>query len=139
VSCYNSFVHGVAPEQSLKENLNIYDYCAGLKAKGTWHFEERYADKGDVTINKLDKIVRYYVSKSGVKLVKCNSKDGREMQVNAGRWLATTGNRLIGKKIDMTTLDLDKEFYLQAIYKEIMGIQPDVSRHFKQLDIFLKS
>lgn len=136
---YNYFVHGVSPEQSLRENLNIYDYCAGLKAKGTWYFEERYADKGDVTINKLDKIVRYYVSKSGVKLVKCNSKDGREMQVNAGRWLATTGNRLIGKKIDMNTLDLDKEFYLQAIYKEIMGIQPDVSRHFKQLDIFLKS
>lgn len=136
---YNYFVHGVSPEQSLKENLNIYDYCAGLKAKGGWHFEERYADKGDVTINKLDKIVRYYVSKSGVKLVKCNSKDGREMQVNAGRWQATTSNRLIGKKIDMSTLDLDKEFYLQAIYKEIMGIQPDVSRHFKQLDIFLKS
>jgi hypothetical protein len=61
------------------------------------------------------------------------------MQVNAGRWLATTGNRLIDKKIDMTTLDIDKEYYLQAIYKEIMGIQPEVSRHYKQLDIFLKS
>jgi DNA polymerase elongation subunit (family B) len=136
---YNYFVYGISPEQSLKENRNIYDYCGGLKAKGQWYFEERYVDHGKVKINKLNKIVRYYISKKGVKLVKCNSKDHREMQVNAGRWLATTMNNTDGKHIDMDSQDIDKEYYLQAIYKEIMNIDSSVSRNFKQIEIFLNS
>jgi len=136
---YNYFVYGISPEQSLKENRNIYDYCGGLKAKGQWYFEERYVDHGTVKINKLNKIVRYYVSKKGVKLVKCNAKDGREMQVNAGRWLATTMNNTDGKHVDMDSQDIDQEYYLQAIYKEIMNIDSSVSRNFKQIEIFLNS
>lgn len=133
---YNFFVHGISPEQSLRENLNIYDYCGGLKAKGTWKFKSLTVEDSRVIEKDLNKIVRYYVSKKGCKLIKYNSKDGREMQVNAGSWLATTCNDLTGVTIDMTTLDIDKEYYLQAIYKEIMNVDTSVNRHFKQLDIF---
>lgn len=133
---YNYFVYGLSPEQSLRENRNLYDYCGGLKAKGQWFFEERYATEGKVHINKLNKIVRYYVSKKGVKLVKCNSKDHREMQVNAGRWLATTMNNTDGKHVDMDTLDIDLEYYLQAIYKEIINIDSGMYRSYKQIEIF---
>ena len=133
---YNYFVFGMSPEQTLRENMNIYDYCGGLKAKGQWYFEERFSEDQEYKTRKLNKIVRYYISKRGVKLVKINSKDRREMQVNAGRWLATTSNVLIDKKIDMNTIDIDKDYYLQSIYKEIMNIDPNVNRNFKQLNIF---
>lgn len=135
-SVYNFFVHDVPPEQSLRENRNIYDYCAGLKAKNPWYFEERFSDQQEYKTNKLNKIVRYYMSKRGVKLVKINAKDKREMQVNAGRWLSTTSNVLIDKKIDMDSVDLNREYYLQAIYKEISSIDPKYNRHFEQLTFF---
>ena len=133
---YNFFVHDIPPEQSLRENRNIYDYCAGLKAKNPWYFEERYSDLQEYKTNKLNKIVRYYISKRGVKLVKINAKDKREMQVNAGRWLSTTSNVLIDKRIDMDAVDINREYYLQAIYKEISNIDPKHSRHFEQLTFF---
>lgn len=133
---YNYFVHDVSPEQSLRENLNIYDYCAGLKAKNPWYFEERFSDNQEYKTNKLNKIVRYYMSKRGVKLVKINAKDNREMQVNAGRWLSTTANVLIDKKIDMNTIDIDRDYYLQAIYKEIHNIDPSSNRKIQQLKMF---
>ena len=133
---YNYFVHGIMPEQSLEENLNIYDYCGGLKAKGAWRFRSIDVVDSKVQLEELNKIVRYYISKKGKKLIKYNSKDGREMQVNAGSWLATTINNTDGMKIDMTDIDIDKEYYLQAIYKEIINIDPSVSRTCKQLNIF---
>lgn len=134
---YNYFVYGISPEQSLVENRNIYDYCGGLKAKGQWYFEERFVSESIVKMNKLNKIVRYYVSKKGVKLIKRNTKDSREMQVNAGRWLATTMNNMDGKEIDMDTIDIDKDYYLQAIYKEIINIDAGVNRSYsKQIEIF---
>lgn len=133
---YNYFVHGMMPEQSLLENRNIYDYCGGLKAKGPWRFEERYVVDSELKVNKLSKIVRYYISNKGSKLIKYHSKDGREMQVNAGSWLGTTINNMDGMEIDMDVVDINKEYYLQAIYKEIMNIDSTVSRHYKQLDIF---
>lgn len=132
---YNFFVHGLNPEQSLKENRNIYDYCGGLKAKGAWHFEENYAADGQVHTNKLHKIVRYFISDKGVKLIKKN-KDGRDMQVNAGKWLQTTCNDMSKHMDGFESHGIDQEFYLQAIYKEINNIDPSVTRHFTQLDIF---
>ena len=133
---YNYFVHGLSPEQSLEENMNIYDYCGGLKAKGAWKFRSIDVVDSRVKEQELNKIVRYYISKKGKKLIKYNSKDGREMQVNAGSWMATTINNTDGMLIDMKTIDIDKEYYLQSIYKEIMNIDPSVSRTCKQLNIF---
>lgn len=133
---YNYFVKGMVPEQSLQENDNIYDFCGGLKAKGTWYFEERFAKDGDVFTNKLNKIVRYYVSKSGVKLIKCNSKDGREMQVNAGSWYQATCNNILTAPQTVDQMDIDEEFYLTSIYKEISTIDTSVTRKYTQLNIF---
>jgi hypothetical protein len=89
-----------------------------------------------IQYTELNKIVRYYISKKGKKLIKYNSKDGREMQVNAGSWLATTINNTDGMMVDMNTIDIDKEYYLQAIYKDIINIDSSVSRSAKQLNIF---
>ncbi len=38
---YAYFIHGIKPEDTLKANTNIFDYLAGVKAKGGWHFETR--------------------------------------------------------------------------------------------------
>lgn len=133
---YNYFVYGMSPEQSLEENLNIYDFCGGLKAKGAWRFRSIDVVDSRVKEQDLNKIVRYYISKKGKKLIKYNKKDGREMQVNAGNWLATTVNNLDNVTIDMTTVDIDRSYYLQAIYKEIRNIDKTFSKTEQQLEIF---
>ena len=131
---YAYFVNGTKPEDFLDANTDIYDYCGGVKAKGGWHFEERKIVNGEVFNNKLQKIIRYYISNNGSKLVKCH-QDGREIQVESGEWLQTTVNQLDPSK-PFDFYDINKKYYLQEIYKEIEGIQTVTFNKFTQLSLF---
>jgi hypothetical protein len=83
---------------------------------------------------KLQKIIRYYVSNGGGKLVKCH-QDGREIQVESGEWLQTTVNKLDASKA-FDKYDINKKYYLEEIYKEIEGIQKVSLKLAKQLSLF---
>lgn len=131
---YAYFVNNVKPETFLEQNTDLYDYCAGVKAKGQWFFEERYVDHGELKINRLQKIVRYFVSNTGVKLVKCNP-DGRSIQVEAGEWMQTVINQ-VDPNISFSTYDINKSYYLQEIYKQIYQIEQVKAHSFKQLSLF---
>lgn len=128
------FTQGITPEEFLEQNQDIYDYVAGVKAKGQWYFEERFIDQGDLKVNKLQKIVRYFISHNGVKLVKCNP-DGREIQVESGSWLQTVVNR-IDPSIPLDQYNINKTYYLDEIYKQINQIEAVKSREFTQLSLF---
>jgi hypothetical protein len=43
---------------------------------------------------KLQKINRYYISKEGVKIIKVNKNDNREIQLESGKWLQTVYNKI---------------------------------------------
>ena len=120
------------PEDFLAANTNVFDYCGAVKAKGGWFFEERHIENTELITNRLQKIVRYYISTDGSKIVKCN-KDGREIQIEAGQWLQTTANKL---SKDAILTSIDNKFYLESIYKEINQIEKVKSREFKQLTLF---
>ena len=130
---YAYLVHGVKPEDFLAQNQNILDYCGGVKAKGAWHFVDRKIVDGELVNKKLQKIIRYYVSNEGCKLVKCHS-DGREIQVEAGEWMQTTMNEMVDKPFE--EYDIDMKYYIEAIYKEINQIERIKSRAFTQLLLF---
>lgn len=131
---YAYFVHGTKPEDFLEQNTDIYDYCGGVKAKGGWHFVERQIVDGKLVNNKLQKIIRYYVSNQGCKLVKCH-QDGREIQVESGEWLQTTVNKIDTSKA-FDKYDINKKYYLEEIYKEIEGIQKVSIKLATQLTLF---
>ena len=131
---YAYFVNGVDPVQFLKDNTDITDYSAGVKAKAGWHYEERDVHNGQLTITRLQKIVRYYVSNTGGKLVKCH-KDGREIQVESGSWLQTVVNR-IDKDAPFSSYDINLNYYLEEIYKQIEQIEKVKPRSFTQLSLF---
>ena len=132
---YAYLVHGIQPEEFLEQNQNIMDYCGGAKAKGAWHFEQRQVVNGEVKNNKLQKIIRYFVSNEGCKLVKCHNADGREIQVEAGQWMQTVVNKIDGS-IPLDSYDVDKKFYLENIYKEINQIERIKNRQFVQMSLF---
>ena len=131
---YAYFVHGTKPEDFLAANTNFYDYCGAVKAKGGWHFVERKIVGGELVNNKLQKIIRYFISDDGCKLVKCNV-DGREIQVESGEWLQTVVNKMDGSK-DSNNYPINKKYYLEEIYKEIEGIHTVVFNKPTQLSLF---
>ena len=131
---YAYFVHGTKPEDFLDANTNFYDYCGAVKAKSGWHFVDRKIIDGELSNTHLQKIIRYYVSNTGGKLVKCH-QDGREIQVESGEWLQTVVNKVDGSK-DSNKYDINKKYYLEEIYKQIEGIQEVKTRKATQLSLF---
>lgn len=134
---YEYFVNGVKPEDYLERNKNIFDYCAGAKAKGDWRFVAASIEEGQPVQKQLQKLVRYYISRKGAKLIKRHSKDGREIQLESGRWLQNVVNDMTQRTDKcFDDLKIDKEYYLQAIYKEIHNIDQKITRSFTQLTMF---
>ena len=128
------FVHGIKPEDFLDQNTNIFDYCGAVKAKAGWHFVDRRIVSGQLVNNHLQKIIRYYISNGGGKLVKCH-QDGREIQVESGEWLQTTVNKIDTSKA-YDKYDINKKYYLEEIYKQIEGIQAVTFNKATQLSLF---
>jgi len=118
---YQYFVNNVLPEDYLEENKNILDYCIGGKSKGDWEQVARYIKDGAFTEDKLQKINRYFISNDGVKIIKVNKKDNREIQLESGRWVQTIFNVL---KVEpkWENYNINKAYYMQAIETEINSI-----------------
>jgi len=114
------FIYGKEPREFLQENRNIFDYCAGAKLKGNWFFEKRGVIDGKYTAEKLQKLVRYFVSNTGVKLIKCNP-DGREIQLESGKHMQTIFN--LYEKKPWEQYDVNEKYYLNKIYDEIQKIE----------------
>jgi hypothetical protein len=118
---YAYFINGVDPVDFLKDNRDISDYCIGSKLKGDWFFIERKVNsEGYYEENKLQKMLRYYVSKTGVKLIKCHP-DGRKTQLNSGPQMQTLFNKMTKKPWE--DYGVNEKFYLDKIYEEIKNIE----------------
>jgi len=128
---FNYFVNDVPPEKFLAENRNILDYCAGVKIKGDWEFYKSCYKKGVLTNELLQKTIRYYMSESGCKILKINKSDGREIQLEAGKWLQVDLSKFEQKT--WAEYDVDESYYLEKIYREIHNVCPPKSN---QLQLF---
>jgi len=124
------FVHGKDPVEYIKSQTNIFDFCAGKKIKGDWEFIEEHVENHVHIKNKLQNTIRYYVSNNGSKIIKHNFLDKRTTQLVAGRWLQTLFIDYVKKP--MEEYDLNYDFYLERIMKEIHNLEPNKS----QLSLF---
>jgi len=129
---YHYFVHDVIPEKFLSANRNILDYCGGIKAKGDWKFIETCFVKGKREDTVLQKIVRYYISNKGCKIVKRNVTDAREIQIESGRWMQTAMN--VFQQKNWSEYDVNDDYYIDNIYKEIENISK--TKEKSQLSLF---
>ena len=117
---YAYFVDDILPEYTLKHNRNILDYCIGGKSKGAWEQTARYVENGSAKEVKLQKINRYFISNKGVKIIKINKNDKREIQLESGRWMQTVYNNATPQ--EWNTYDINEKYYLDAIEREINNI-----------------
>lgn len=124
---------GLNPARFIREHNNIFNFCAGIRAKSEWWFESRWYDE-ELKIRKEQQTVRYFISNSGSKLIKCHN-DGRELQVNAGKHLSTIYNK--HNKRNIKEYNVDYEFYINKVYDVIHKIEPDViNKNFTQMSLF---
>ena len=136
---YAYFIDNIDPKDFIKANRDIFDYCAGAKLKGDWFFEKRGVVNGEYESERLQKLVRYYISNVGVKLIKCNP-DGREIQLESGKHLQTIFNRYEEKPWD--EYGVEDSYYLDKIYEEIHKIErlstvlPSDGSYGQQLELF---
>jgi hypothetical protein len=180
------FVDGIKPEDFIKSNTNIFDFCGGVKIKGDWKFEKCFIKKeidptyasytlqqkkdylkangwemswsddnwvrsnatnkeantgvsteaafnfivpkvgGQYTEVPMQHTIRYYISKTGSKIIKKNNSDGREIQIEAGRWLQTT--MINYEEKPFSDYDINYDYYLDKINKEIRDLEPIITQ-----------
>jgi hypothetical protein len=123
---YNYFVKGIKPEKFIKESLNIFDFCGGVKIKGDWSFHKHEVVDQEYNTEKLQQTIRYFISNTGVKVIKKNNTDNREIQIEAGRWLQTL---LINyEEKPFSDYDINYDYYLAKINKEILDLEPIITQ-----------
>ena len=127
---YAFFVNDIVPEQYLQQNRNIFDYCGGVKSKGEWYFKETCVINGVLQERRLQKVVRYYISTKGCKILKYNP-DGRHIQIESGQWMQQEFNQYQEKPWE--EYKVNEAYYLDKIYTEIGNIKAPVSN---QMSLF---
>ena len=119
------YVHGVPVEDTIKRHRNIFDFCLRQKASKDFHYEGIDRSTGKTTT--YNKLIRYYVSKSGEKLLKvknpdCTTNAADVSQVEAGEWVMHVCNHL------QSTHPLDNinyDYYIERANKIIHKIQTE--------------
>ena len=92
------FINGTPVADTIRSHRNIYDFAMRQRATKDFHFEGR-SEAGTMVYNKL---IRYYVSNMGEKLLKVKNEDTDSRaaaisQVEAGDWVMTVCNHLSPK------------------------------------------
>jgi hypothetical protein len=124
------FVNGIKPEEFIKSNTEIFDFCGGVKIKGDWKFYLHGVEKQEYSKKPLQHTIRYYISKSGSKIIKTNISDNREIQVEAGKWMQTVFIDYQEKPFDEYNINYD--YYIEKVRKEIESLEPSTN----QLSLF---
>jgi hypothetical protein len=70
------------------------------------------------------------MSNTGSKIIKRNNSDGRDIQVEAGKWLQTV--YIDHQEKDISEYDINYDYYLNKIRKEIESLDPSTN----QLSLF---
>jgi hypothetical protein len=91
------YTRGVPIEHTIRSHNNIFDFCLRQKASKDFHYEGIDRSTGDKTV--YNKLIRYYISNTGEKLLKVKNEDSQSgaasvSQVEAGEWMATVCNHL---------------------------------------------
>lgn len=131
---HNYWVNNIPVEDTIKNHKNIFDFCAGVRAKssdkkGASKFELWQIIDGILTIKKLSKTVRYFISKNGGTLIK-HFEDNTFAQVEAP---IMKGNKLIKEwkvtyfnksyQIPIEEYNIDYTYYIYKAKEQIEAIE----------------
>lgn len=135
------YINGVPVADYIPTHNNIYDFCLRQKATKDFHYEG--IDRTTGSKSTYNKLIRYYISNIGEKLLKVKNEDSTSgaaaiSQVEAGDWLATVCNYL---PATTTTENVDFSYYIDKAEDMIAKIQlggkkRKVNKDKNQLSLF---
>jgi hypothetical protein len=114
------FINNTPVADSIINHINIYDFAMRQKANRDFHFEGKFDGKTTV----YNKLIRFYVSNTGEKLLKvknpeCLSNAAPISQVEAGEWMMTVCNHL---KKDHPLDNINHSYYIERAERIINKI-----------------
>jgi len=106
------YVHNIPISDTICHHNTIFDFCLRQKSSKDFHYEGLDKATGNKTI--YNKLIRYYVSKTGEKLLKvknpeCQSNAADVSQVEAGDWVMHVCNHL---KKDHPLNNINYQYYI---------------------------
>jgi DNA polymerase elongation subunit (family B) len=115
------YIHDIPVDTTISNHNNIFDFCLRQKASKDFHYEG--TTKTSKTV--YNKLIRYYVSNTGEKLMKvkndsCTTNAAPISQVEAGEWVMTVCNHLTK---DHPLTNINYEYYIERANRIIHKIQ----------------
>jgi hypothetical protein len=115
------FVNDVPVADTIRNHTNIYDYCLRQKASKDFHYEGHSKETKTV----YNKLIRYYVSNTGEKLLKVKNENSDSTavdvsQVEAGDWVMHVCNHLTP---DHPLDNINHAYYIERAERIIHKIQ----------------
>lgn len=140
---YNHWVHNIDVEETIKKHRNIFDFCAGVKAKksverGQSSYELHAIAIQDLKITKLSKTVRYYICNKNhdgylMKRYSIGSLEQVEAPARKGKifkaWTVKYFNKYFQPK-DFSDYNIDYQYYIMKANEWIAEFDE------KQLSLF---
>lgn len=121
------FSKGVPVEQTVRNSRNIYEFCIGVKSTREYHYE---TVSKRTTVEEYKRIVRFYISNEGYKLIKVKNDDsdatGAEVTRIADGHLVTIFNKFVQKPWDQYGIDYD--YYINSansVIRKIEGVNTE--------------
>lgn len=112
---------GASVEDTIRNHRDIYDFCLGIKSPNPWYYKAMWEEDNILYEKKLQKINRYFISNSGVKLIKCSDESQNISQVNAGTWRMTVFNKY--EEREWKDYNINYRYYIEECYKIIKRIK----------------
>lgn len=117
------YINNTPVEETIKNHKNIFDFVLRQKASRDFHYEGYNKKSGSKTV--YNKLIRYYVSDTGEKLLKiknadCDTKAADVSQVEAGEWLMTVCNHLTK---DHPLENINYDYYIEKSNRIINKIK----------------
>ena len=115
------FVNDVPVADTIRNHTNIYDFCLRQKASKDFHYEGHSKETKTV----YNKLIRYYVSNTGEKLLKVKNENSDSTavdvsQVEAGDWVMHVCNNL---KSNHPLDNINHAYYIERAERIIHKIQ----------------
>lgn len=139
LALYAYYVNDAPIADTIRSHANIFDFCIRQKASSDFHYEGH--DRTTGAVNIYNKLIRYYVSKTGEKILKVKNEGSDSTandvtQVEAGEWLCTVCNTLTDTSLENVNYDYYIERSMRIVRKiENKGKTP-VAVNPAQLSLF---
>jgi hypothetical protein len=117
------FVDGIPVAESIIHHGNPYDFCIRQKSTKDFHYEGFRKGQTRTMYNKL---IRYYVSNDGEKLMKVKNENSDSTapdvaQVEAGEWLCNVVNYLPAFT-EVKSMNVNYDYYIEKAENLILKI-----------------